>query len=91
VIALAAVIGFVVLVPRNQLPWIPFSRTVLDQHRAEGRTVLVDFTADWCLTCKTNEALVLNRSDVGRLVRQLGVVAIKADKTNHPPDIDELL
>jgi suppressor for copper-sensitivity B len=47
VIALAALIGFVGLVPRNQLEWIPYSRAMLDQHRAEGRTVLVDFTAHW--------------------------------------------
>jgi thiol:disulfide interchange protein len=47
VIALAAVIGFLVLVPRHELPWIPYSRTVLDQHLAEGRTVLIDFTAHW--------------------------------------------
>ncbi|MHB8951818.1 MAG: protein-disulfide reductase DsbD family protein [Pirellulaceae bacterium] len=47
VIALAAVIGFLVLVPRHQLDWIPFTRAVLEEHRNEGRTVLVDFTAHW--------------------------------------------
>ena len=47
VIAAAAVIGFVVFVPRHQLDWVPFTRAVLEQHRKEGRTVLVDFTAHW--------------------------------------------
>ncbi len=31
----------------RQLPWERFSRATLDRHLAEGRTVLVDFTADW--------------------------------------------
>jgi len=47
VIALTAEIGFVGLVPRNELPWIPYDRVSLDRHLAEGHTVLVDFTAHW--------------------------------------------
>jgi len=47
IIALAAVIGFIGLVPRHELEWIPYSRATLDQQLAEGRTVLVDFTAHW--------------------------------------------
>jgi thiol:disulfide interchange protein len=47
IIAVAAVVGFVVFVPRHQLDWVPFARAVLEEHRKEGRTVLVDFTAHW--------------------------------------------
>ncbi len=47
VIALAAVIGFIGLVPRHELPWIPYDRATLERHLAEGRIVLVDFTAHW--------------------------------------------
>jgi suppressor for copper-sensitivity B len=47
VIALAAALGFVGLVPRHELPWIPYNRATLEQHLGEGRTVLVDFTAHW--------------------------------------------
>ncbi|NLX56084.1 MAG: hypothetical protein GXY58_13310 [Planctomycetaceae bacterium] len=90
-IAVAAVIGFLVLVPRHELPWIPYSRAVLDQHLVEGRTVLVDFTADWCMTCKTNEAVALNRTEVARRIGQLNAVALKADKTHADPEIDKLL
>jgi thiol:disulfide interchange protein len=30
-----------------ELPWQPYTRAALNEHRAAGRTVLVDFTADW--------------------------------------------
>jgi thiol:disulfide interchange protein len=47
VVAAAAVIGFVGLVPRHELDWIPFTRATLEEQLAAGRTVLVDFTAHW--------------------------------------------
>jgi suppressor for copper-sensitivity B len=47
VLALAALLGFVGLVPRHELDWQPYSRVALDEHLSQGRTVLVDFTADW--------------------------------------------
>jgi thiol:disulfide interchange protein len=43
------------------------------------------------MTCKVNEAVALNRAEVARWVRDHGVVAIKADKTHNPPEIDQLL
>jgi DsbC/DsbD-like thiol-disulfide interchange protein/cytochrome c biogenesis protein CcdA len=42
----------------------PFSEARLAQLRADGRPVFVYFTADWCLTCKVNEAAVLDRDEV---------------------------
>ncbi len=87
----AAVLGFVFLVPATDIDWQPFSRVALDQHLKDGRTVLVDFTAEWCPTCKWNEATALNREDVAKLVAENGVIAIKADKTHNPPDINQLL
>ncbi len=47
VIAAAVVLGFVFLMPQHLIDWQPYSRVTLDQHLKEGRTVLVDFTADW--------------------------------------------
>jgi thiol:disulfide interchange protein len=46
-IAIAGRVGFVTLVPADKLPWEPFSRVALEQHLEEGRTVLIDFTANW--------------------------------------------
>jgi thiol:disulfide interchange protein DsbD len=73
------------------LMWRPYSRRLLEKLAAEGKTVFVDFTADWCLTCKSNESVALNRPEVKMFVDSNGVVALKADKTQPSPEIDELL
>ncbi len=46
-IAMAAMLGFVALVPNYKIDWQPFTRVSFDQHLAQGNTVMVDFTADW--------------------------------------------
>jgi thiol:disulfide interchange protein len=47
IVAVSAAVGFIGLVPGNQLPWLPYERVTLEKHLAEGSVVLVDFTADW--------------------------------------------
>jgi len=58
---------------------------------AGARAVLVDFTADWCPTCKEREASVLNAAAVVEAVRANGVAALRADWTHEPPDISQML
>lgn len=57
----------------------------------EPRTVLVDFTADWCLTCKTLEATVLNAPTVVEALQRDDVVLLKADYTRRPPEVERFL
>ncbi|MDH4071242.1 MAG: protein-disulfide reductase DsbD family protein [Ignavibacteria bacterium] len=73
------------------IPWEPFSLVVLDDHLAAGRPVFIDFTAEWCLTCKVNEKTVLAQDDVVEKFRSSGIVSIKADWTNRNADITQLL
>ena len=54
---------------------------------AEGKSVYIDFTARWCLTCQTNKAAAYTE-ETARKFQQLGVVALKADKTVDQPEID---
>ena len=56
---------------------------------AQGRTVFVDVTADWCLTCQVNARLVLNRQPVAGRVGT--TVAMKADWTLPNPGISAFL
>ena len=49
--------------------------------------MLVDVTADWCLTCKVNERLVLDSARGARATRRPGVVAMRADWTRPDPAI----
>lgn len=71
--------------------WVPFSQRRLDRLTNDRRTVLVDFTADWCLTCKTLEATALNTQEVRDVLRANGVVALQADWTDGDPEISRKL
>jgi thiol:disulfide interchange protein len=73
----------------DELPWRPFSRQTFDELIAAQNTVMVDFTADWCMTCKTLEKLVLNTSRTDSAVRRNGVVALRADWTHASPEVTE--
>ncbi|MCA9100925.1 MAG: thioredoxin family protein [Planctomycetales bacterium] len=75
----------------GELPWQPYTRSRLEQELGAGRTVLVDFTADWCLTCKTLEVTVLNTEAVLDTVDRNGVVTLVADWTNLDPGVTEML
>jgi thiol:disulfide interchange protein len=55
--------------------------------RAEGRTVFVDFTADWCLTCKVNERVALKSPRVEAAFRANDVTLLIADWTRSDPAI----
>jgi len=57
----------------------------------QGHTVFVDFTAAWCLTCKFNEANVLENGAVRQAFQRHGIVKLKADWTNGDPAITKLL
>jgi thiol:disulfide interchange protein DsbD len=61
--------------------WEPYSRAALVNARKPGRVVLVEFTADWCTTCHTLEALVLNNPAMVRDVNLYNVKMIRADLT----------
>ena len=65
--------------------WQPFDEAALHRMVATGKTVLVDVTAEWCLTCKANELTVLDRSQVTDRLHDPRVVAMRADWTRADP------
>jgi thiol:disulfide interchange protein DsbD len=71
--------------------WQLFTPERLQTELEQGRTVFVDFTAAWCLTCKFNEASVLEAQDVRDAFQRHGIVKMKADWTNGDPVITKLL
>ncbi|CAO4183034.1 protein-disulfide reductase DsbD family protein [Methylorubrum populi] len=68
-----------------------FTQARLDALRAEGRTVFVDMTAAWCITCQVNERTVLARDGVQAAFRAGQVAYLKGDWTNQNPEITRLL
>lgn len=67
------------VIPSETLPWRPYSHAAFAEYEFDGRPMLIDFTAKLCLTCKTNEAFVLNTAAVKRAVERHGVVPLVAD------------
>jgi suppressor for copper-sensitivity B len=89
VVALAA---FTWLVPRESIiPWQPFSQAELARLRQSGNTVLVDFTADWCLTCKANLRLAIETDEVSKAIAANKIVPLLADYTKGSPEIKDAL
>jgi thiol:disulfide interchange protein len=75
----------------TQGDWQPFTPERLQAELAQGRSVFVDFTAAWCITCKFNEATVLESEPVREAFRRNGIVKLKADWTNADPAITKIL
>jgi thiol:disulfide interchange protein/DsbC/DsbD-like thiol-disulfide interchange protein len=75
----------------DRLAWKPFSKATLQQALASGNPVFVDFTADWCITCKTNERFALDTPKVREAFSKRNVVVLKADWTNGNPEITQIL
>ena len=79
----------------NGLVWQVWSNDASAAARAEGKLVFVDVTADWCITCKANKALVLEAAPIGPMLAALveddKLVMLKADWTRPDPRIAAFL
>jgi thiol:disulfide interchange protein DsbD len=71
--------------------WQPFTPQLLESELNQGHAVFIDFTAAWCLTCKFNEANVLEASAVRDAFQRHSVTKIKGDWTNADPAITKIL
>jgi suppressor for copper-sensitivity B len=85
--------GFMVnsVSPTSAVKWQPFDQAALAGRVAAGQVVLVDVTADWCLTCKVNKALVLDQGAVNDLLTSGKIIGMRADWTNPDPEISAYL
>ncbi len=66
--------------------WVYYTPERFEQALADGNTVLLDFTADWCANCHLLELTVLNTQAVADMLRSEGTIAMKVDLTGGYPD-----
>ena len=75
----------------SSLEWIDFSPEDVERRVRAGQTVFVDFTAEWCWTCKVNERVVLEQASVRNQFALDEVATVKADWTTRNPQITQML
>jgi len=100
VAALAASIAGIAVLPDPEptsaqaqgiLPSRPFSESALAKARASGKPVFAYFTADWCLTCKVNEQVAIERDETRDAFARAGVTVLRGDWTRRDPAITRYL
>ena len=74
-------IGWASQAPIHHLKWIPYEQAKLEAHLKSGKPVFLDFTADWCISCKTFEGLYLNIPSTADLFERTGILPLQADLT----------
>lgn len=95
---LLAVLGCVVPATRKTAPkhgggggWDLWEPWKVACHLKEGRPVLVDATATWCLSCQANKAAVLNTDTVREAAAKHNVALLEMDWTNPDEAIKSFL
>ena len=77
--------------PAGDLAWKAWDDDDVQQELAEGRPVFVNFTADWCITCKVNENNIFGRPDFIEAAQQYDVATFEADWTQRDDVIRQKL
>ena len=72
------------------IAWTAFDRDKIRSLVSQGKTVFVDVTADWCLTCQANKRFVLSKTDIAKRLNSQ-TVSMQADWTRPDPAIGAYL
>ncbi|WP_299581795.1 thioredoxin family protein [uncultured Microbulbifer sp.] len=89
--------GFLILERNEQqtisasIGWQKYDPTLLKQAQKEKRSVFIDYTAAWCVTCQVNKRRVLDKETVLQLFKDNNVLLLRADWTRDDPQITESL
>jgi thiol:disulfide interchange protein len=74
---------------QEEFPWLPYTRARARAVVEAGYPVFIDYTATWCMTCRSNKMTVLETDRVRQAMQQLGIIPFKADYTIEKPEIRE--
>ena len=75
----------------NEIHWKKFDEMEIHKQVAKGNVVIVDITADWCITCKFNKLRVLHNKKITDMLSQSNIVGMRGDITKPNPVIMKYL
>ncbi|MGC6441976.1 MAG: thioredoxin family protein [Rubripirellula sp.] len=82
-----SMIAFSSLRAVDVVDWQDYTEPGLQKLQSEGRTVMLDFGATWCLTCKYNYKTALNTAETRAVIDELDAVAMYADWSDYSDEI----
>ena len=75
----------------SAIPWQDYSAQLIEELQRDHKKIFINFTASWCISCKVNERLVFKNERVIQRIKDLDIVMVKADWTNHDDEITKAL
>lgn len=78
------------VIDKNSL-WQNFTPDLLEEYRASGKPVFIDFTADWCKICQVNKDTVLRTTEIETAFKEYGVELLTADMTISNQGMTDLI
>ncbi len=70
---------------------VPFNAQKLQEYRSNNQKIFLYFTADWCVTCKINEASSIQRKEMAQYFTQNNIIVMEGDFTLKQPEIANVL
>lgn len=83
--------SYIAIEESNELKWQKYNPQVISELNNKNENIFIDFTADWCLTCKVNEKLILNSKRFQNFIKQNNVHLFVADLTENNEDYQQAL
>jgi thiol:disulfide interchange protein DsbD len=75
----------------GKIAWTPYDGARLKKENGRNRPVFMDFTAEWCASCKANERAFLETDTVRTALEKTGIMPMKADMTNENEELNGVL
>jgi len=75
----------------NSSDWLQYNNDTFLHYINSGKTIFIDITADWCVTCKVNKLLVLNSKEFKKFIKKNNIILMRGNWTKPSSEITQFL